>query len=263
MFLRKKYGWLVSKIINEITMQRNKSDFGRVFPSGVRIGQVPYGLGVFAFAFIPKGTPLGRIQGTIINDPDYSSDYCISAGEDKVLEPGPPFCYLNHSCEPNCQIMQYVREDDTIEEESLEVGELSEIDMEFNNEADEEHFDEDFENQLPDDECFYGNGGAVDIELENVEDDEEFHAESVATETENDATQNSSQEIMLFEDDADAELWIEAIRDIMPGEELTIDYAWPADREAKCLCGSPRCRGWIVDPAELHLLQNSKIQKTS
>jgi SET domain-containing protein len=67
------------------------------------------------------------------------------------------------------------------------------------------------------------------------------------------------QEVMRFEDDVDAELWIEAIRDIMPGEELTIDYAWPADRGAKCLCGSPQCRGWIVDPAELHLLQDNNI----
>jgi hypothetical protein len=247
-------------------MQRNESDLGRVFTSGVRIGKVPYGLGVFAFAFIPKGTPLGRIQGTIINDPDYSSDYCICAGEDKVLEPGPPFCYLNHSCEPNCQIMQYVHDDDKIEE-SLEVGELSETDMRFDDEDedDDDDFDEDFEYQLLDDECFYGEGGAVDLEPEDIEPkdeepDEELHAESAtennaAQKSTQDVTQDSLQEFMQFETDADAELWIEAIRDIMPGEELTIDYAWPADREAKCFCGSPRCRGWIVDPAELHLLQ--------
>jgi hypothetical protein len=231
-------------------MQRSESDLGRVFTSGVRIGKVSYGLGVFAFAFIPKGTPLGRIQGTIINDPDYSSDYCICAGENKVLEPGPPFCYLNHSCEPNCQIMQYVHDDEKIEE-SLEIGELSETDMEFADEDDDD-FDEDFENQLPDDECFYGDGGVVEIEPDDDEFSEESHTVSA---TENDVTQDTLQDVMRFEDDADAELWVEAVRDIMPGEELTIDYAWPADREARCFCGSPQCRGWIVDPAELHLLQ--------
>ena len=54
----------------------------------------------------------------------------------------------------------------------------------------------------------------------------------------------------FFEDDADAEIWVEAVRDILPNEELTIDYAWPADRAVKCLCGTSKCRGWIVDPTE-------------
>ncbi|MDR0609488.1 MAG: hypothetical protein LBG58_05215 [Planctomycetaceae bacterium] len=227
-------------------MQRSESDLDRVFTSGVRIGKVSYGLGVFAFAFIPKGTPLGRIQGTIINDPDYSSDYCISAGDGKVLEPGPPFCYLNHSCDPNCQIMQYVRDNDQ-NEEPLEVGELSETDLEPDD--NDNDFDDELENQLPDDDdCFYGDGAAVEIEWDNNELDE-------TQDSLQNSTQDSLQEVMRFEDDADAELWVEAICDIMPGDELTIDYAWPADREIKCFCGSPQCRGWIVDPAELHLLQ--------
>ncbi|MDR1270173.1 MAG: hypothetical protein LBK82_11675 [Planctomycetaceae bacterium] len=244
-------------------MQRSESDIGRVFTSGVRIGKVSYGLGVFAFAFIPEGTPLGRIQGKIINDPDYGSDYCICAGDGKVLEPGPPFCYLNHSCEPNCQIMQYVRDSDNIEKESLEVGTLLETDMDFDNEDD--NSDEEPENQLPDDDdCFYGDGGAAEIAIDNIEGAEESYgivptsntiAKNSAPHFEPDSEQDVTQEVMQFEDDVDAELWIEAIRDIMPGEELTIDYAWPADRHAKCLCGSPQCRGWIVDPKELHLLQ--------
>ncbi|MDR0338507.1 MAG: hypothetical protein LBI18_15655 [Planctomycetaceae bacterium] len=245
-------------------MQHNESDFGRVFTSGVRIGKVSYGLGVFAFAFIPEGTPLGRIQGTIIKDPDYGSDYCINAGEGKVLEPGPPFCYLNHSCEPNCQIMQYVRDIDEIETESLEIGSLSETDMDF----EDNDFDEEPENQLPDgDECFYGDGGAAEIET-NIEPDDtdgtdnffqnDATQNNFAQNSEQDTIQDTTQEVMQFEDDADAELWVEAIRDILPGEELTIDYAWPADRGAKCLCGSSRCRGWIVDPEELHLLQEKE-----
>ncbi|MDR1962238.1 MAG: hypothetical protein LBQ50_00470 [Planctomycetaceae bacterium] len=230
-------------------MQRSESDLGRVFTSGVRIGKVPYGLGVFAFAFISKGTPLGRIQGTIISDPDYGSDYCISAGEGKVLEPGPPFCYLNHSCEPNCQLMQYVREENKTGEESLEVGVLSETDMNF----EESETDETEPHEIDDDEeCFYGDGGAVEMEdVGEWEEEDGEETEEEAEETEEDDTMPTMQ----FENDADAELWVEAIRDILPGEELTIDYAWPADRGAKCLCGSPKCRGWIVDPDELHLLQ--------
>lgn len=48
--------------------------------------------------------------------------------------------------------------------------------------------------------------------------------------------------------------WWTAIRDIEPGEELTYDYAFSADVAEICCCGSPRCRGLIVDPDELHLV---------
>ncbi len=120
-----------------ILPQRSASDEGRVFPSGVRVGRTSYGLGVFSFALISKGTPIARVPGKLIHDPDYGSDYCISAGEGSVLEPGPPFCYLNHSCQPNCQLMQYVREEADADEE-LEVGELSEDEMRLDEEVDEE-----------------------------------------------------------------------------------------------------------------------------
>jgi hypothetical protein len=219
--------------------QRKASDLGRFFSSGVRVGKVPYGFGVFAYAFIPKGTPLGRVQGTIIADADYGSDYCISAGDGKVLEPGPPFCYLNHSCEPNCQLMQYVREQD----ETLEVGELLETDLDLDGEEEDEAMtgEESF-----DDDCFYGDGGAAEIESE---DENKNKTETFS------AIKRDEEDEMHFEEDEDSEIWVEVIRDILPGDELTIDYAWPADRAAKCLCGSPACRGWIVDPNELELLQ--------
>ena len=49
-------------------------------------------------------------------------------------------------------------------------------------------------------------------------------------------------------------LWLQTIRQIAPGEQLLIDYGWPADASIPCRCGSDVCRGWIVDPAERHLL---------
>lgn len=57
---------------------------------------------------------------------------------------------------------------------------------------------------------------------------------------------------------ATPEIWVETLRQIAPGEELTIDYAWPADSAIPCGCGAPTCRGWIVDPAELPVLQKKK-----
>jgi len=199
---------------------------GKVFPSGVRIDKNAYGLGVFAFAFIPKGTPIAKVSGQVIHDPNYGSDYCIDAGENKVLEPAPPFCYLNHACEPNCQLMHYVKEEDA--DESLETGELTEEEMDFEGES-----------EFIDNDGIYG-GSEEDEECEfDAPIEEEYDAE----------TDGQS-----FEDDADVDIWVETIQDIMPNEELTIDYAWPADRAAKCLCGKPQCRGWIVDPAERELL---------
>ena len=52
----------------------------------------------------------------------------------------------------------------------------------------------------------------------------------------------------------DGRLWIEAIRDIAPGEELCYDYAFvlperhtpAAKRRYPCHCGAPRCRGTIL-----------------
>lgn len=38
-------------------------------------------------------------------------------------------------------------------------------------------------------------------------------------------------------------VWIETLRAVEAGEELTIDYAW--DSTIECRCGSQRCRGWI------------------
>jgi uncharacterized protein len=45
-----------------------------------------------------------------------------------------------------------------------------------------------------------------------------------------------------------------AICDIAIGQELTIDYNWPAVFAIRCACGSPACRGWIVTPKDLPLV---------
>ena len=180
-------------------IRRKKSDLGKVFPSGVTIGRTPYGFGVFAFAFIPQGTAIARVSGDIIHDSNYSSDYCIDAGDGKVLEPAPPFCYLNHSCEPNCELMVYDTEEATEDESAIA------------------------------DDCVYGSTDGDCVPANTIEDED---------------TEDEPEDIL------EPQVWVEAIRDILPDEELTIDYSWPADRAAKCLCGKPMCRGWIVDPAE-------------
>lgn len=55
---------------------------------------------------------------------------------------------------------------------------------------------------------------------------------------------------LFWEETEDAEpcerLWVQALSDIEPGEELTIDYAWPAEAAIPCACGTEDCRRWIV-----------------
>ena len=46
-------------------------------------------------------------------------------------------------------------------------------------------------------------------------------------------------------------LWLYAAKRIEPGEQITIDYGCAADDPMPCLCGSTRCRGWIVAEEEL------------
>jgi uncharacterized protein len=56
--------------------------------------------------------------------------------------------------------------------------------------------------------------------------------------------------------DEKSRIYIEAIRDIAPGEELTYDYAYERDgtedeaweKVYTCRCGAPTCRGTILAP---------------
>ncbi len=43
-------------------------------------------------------------------------------------------------------------------------------------------------------------------------------------------------------------VWIIALRDIRPGEEITFNYGYDLDdyREHPCRCGAPECAGYIV-----------------
>lgn len=65
-------------------------------------------------------------------------------------------------------------------------------------------------------------------------------------------------------------IYIDAIRDIAPGEELTYDYHLYLDRPLRkgeralftCRCGSAKCRGTILDP-KLHPQRKRKQTKTT
>jgi uncharacterized protein len=128
----------------------------------VRVKKSTLGKALYAEADFEAGVEIGIVEGEMINDPDYGSEYCIALDDQTSIEPAAPFRFLNHSCEPNCELL-----------------------------------------------------------------------------------------IWEFEDSGERQLSVHSIVPIKMGEELTIDYAWPADAAIHCLCGSKACRGWIVSKCEL------------
>ena len=132
------------------------------------------GLGVFADARIKKGRAVGRVFGEIKTQ-EFRSEYCVEFA-DGVLEPNAPYRFLNHSCAPNCEFVEWqITEGDAGKDETP---------------------------------CF--------------------------------------------------ELWVHALRDVEPDEELTIDYGWDWQSAIPCKCGAPNCRGWICKEEELELCRQNK-----
>jgi len=136
----------------------------------VRIAETHVGRGVFARRRIPAGIVVGEITGTILESHPEDSSYVMELSAGRLLDPAPPLRFMNHSCDPNCEIFYWEP----------------------------------------------GPEGGTSLEEDR--------------------------------------LWLQTIRAVEPGEEILIDYSWPADAAIPCRCGAPICRGWIVDPAELHLL---------
>jgi hypothetical protein len=70
----------------------------------VHVAPSTHGDGVYASIPFKSGQWIGRVFGDVMPG-DEGSEYAIDLGEDRLLEPGPPFRFLNHSCEPNCELL--------------------------------------------------------------------------------------------------------------------------------------------------------------
>lgn len=71
----------------------------------IRAAKWTIGQCLMATDAIRARTPVGRVKGKVIPDGDYSSEYCIDLSNGTVLEPAAPFRFLNHACEPNCELI--------------------------------------------------------------------------------------------------------------------------------------------------------------
>lgn len=131
------------------------------------------GRGVFARRKLRSGLVVAEIGGDILAEEPEDASYVMELPSGRLLEPCAPLRFLNHSCEPNCELFYWWDEEDVREPEDR--------------------------------------------------------------------------------------LWLQTTREIVPGEQLLIDYGWPADASIPCRCGAADCRGWIVDPAERHLLPDPPV----
>ena len=82
---------------------------------GISVRKTPYGKGVFATRTHRKGSTVGQMKGKVIPGEDYDPEYVVDMGDWGVLEPKAPFRYLNHSCDPNSQLLEQEYEDPDVE----------------------------------------------------------------------------------------------------------------------------------------------------
>jgi hypothetical protein len=86
-----------------------------------------HGLGVFTCRHFRRREKIGRLHGDVIHDPAYGSRYAVDLGQDRRLEPAEPFRFLNHSCQPNCELLDLTRPDAGRNEHALYVKALRPI----------------------------------------------------------------------------------------------------------------------------------------
>jgi uncharacterized protein len=81
----------------------------------IRVAKWSVGQCLTATDALRARTAIGRVKGKVIRDGDYSSEYCIDLSNGTVLEPAAPFKFLNHACEPNCELILWKvpQDDDT------------------------------------------------------------------------------------------------------------------------------------------------------
>ena len=83
----------------------------------LRIRKTTCGRGVFSRRRFRKHQSIGRVDGKVVEDDKYDPNYCVDIGNRGVLVPGAPFRFLNHSCEPNCELVEWKIKDDEAEPE--------------------------------------------------------------------------------------------------------------------------------------------------
>ena len=85
----------------------------------VRTGETHVGRGVFARRRIASGIVLAEVHGTILEDHPEDSSYVMELPGGRLLDPAAPLRFVNHSCDPNCELFYWEAEPGDLEEERL------------------------------------------------------------------------------------------------------------------------------------------------
>jgi len=88
------------------------------------------GRGVFAQRQLKKDEVVGQVRGEITNDDEQDPRYLMELDGDLLLRPKAPFRYLNHSCNPNCELFVWDDDDEPANDDeprTLYVGVLRTI----------------------------------------------------------------------------------------------------------------------------------------
>lgn len=79
---------------------------------GVSVRKTNVGRGVFALRVFRTNQVIGQMRGSVVLDDEFDADYAVDLGPHGTLEPWAPFRYLNHSCEPNAELVMMDPEGD-------------------------------------------------------------------------------------------------------------------------------------------------------
>jgi len=94
----------LKEIVVSLTKQGTESLFKGKYQS-IGVAKCVVGRCVMATRLIRGRTAVGRVTGKVVKNVDYGSEYCIDLTNGTALEPAAPFRYLNHACEPNCELV--------------------------------------------------------------------------------------------------------------------------------------------------------------
>jgi hypothetical protein len=101
----------------------------------MKIKQTKYGKGLFATKRYITEQLIGIVKGKIYKEKDIPADselYVMEMTHTTVIDPKPPFRYLNHNCNPNAELVKYKGKMTVVAKRHIRSGQQITIDYGWN-----------------------------------------------------------------------------------------------------------------------------------